>query len=152
MAPFNDTLLMHAKNFCADTKLSLANLSVAQNAPQSPEALEIVGDDLRDDIQDWQDELSEQLKYFAVTLWMNKNNVSQIDDNLRAKIDTINVAWLPVFKPDISKFGDGLNKIAADAPDIVKARSIWRSAGLSSDEIDIVIASALANQTTNPQS
>ncbi len=141
MTPFNDTIQMYARNFCADTKLNLANLGIAANAPQSPEALEIVGDDLRDDIKEWQLELGEQLKYFAVTLWMHKNNVSVIDENLAVKIDAIKPVWMPIYRADVSKFGDGLNKIAANAPAIVRQRSIWRNLGLTSDEIDDVIAS-----------
>lgn len=146
MAPFNDSILISARNFCADTKLNLANLGIATNAPQSPEALEIVGDDLRDDITEWQQEVGEQLKYFAMTLWMHKNNITTIDSNLQAKLDSVTAAWLPIFRADVSKFGDGLNKIANYAPAITKQRSMWRNLGLNSREIDEVIASA--NNTT----
>jgi len=141
MAPFTDSILIAARNFCADTKLTLGNLGVNSNAPQSPEALEIVGDDLRDDISEWQKEMGEQLKYFAVTLWMNKNGVTSIDANLQSKIDAIEVAWLPIFRADVAKFGDGLTKIAQQAPGIVRQRSVWRKLGLTSDEIDDVISS-----------
>lgn len=142
MAPFNDSILIYARNFCTDTKLNLANLGIATNAPQSPEALEIVGDDLRDDINEWQREIGYQLKHFAVTLWMHDQGITEIDDNLQQKIDEITTAWLPIFRADVSKFGDGLNKIAQSAPGIVRQRSIWRNLGLNSDEIDDVIKSA----------
>lgn len=145
MAPFSDSLDMFAKSFCSDTKLSLANLGLSSAAPQSPEALEIVGDDLKEDIKEWQDELAQEIKYFAVTLWMYANGVTAIDDNLRAQIDGINVAWLPIYTADVSKFGDGINKIAQDAPAIVKQRSVWKNLGLTSAEIDDVVASAVAN-------
>lgn len=141
MAPFNDSILLAARNFCAETKLNLSNLSISVNAPQSPEALEIVGDDLRDDIVEWQEEIGEQLKYFAVTLWMYKNHIDTLDDNTKRKIAAIKVAWMPIFRADVSKFGDGLNKIATNAPAIVQQRSIWRNLGLSSSEIDDVISS-----------
>ena len=84
--------------------------------------------------------MGEQLKHFAVTLWMNKNGVTKLDANLQQKINAIKVAWLPIFKPDVSKFGNELNKIADKAPGIVKQRSIWRNLGLTSREIDDVIA------------
>ena len=142
MAPFNDSIEIFAKNFCSDTKLSLTNLGIASNAPQSPEALEIVGDDLREDINEWQNEMGQQIKYFATTLYMYENNISEIDDNLRAKIDAINVAWLPIYTADVSKFGDGLGKMAAFAPAITKQRSLWKNLGLTSAEIDEVVASA----------
>jgi hypothetical protein len=142
MAPFHETLLISARNFCSDTKLNLSNLGISSNAPQSPEALEIVGDDLRDDITEWQKEVGEQLKYFAVTVWMFKNNMTSIDAALQKKIDAIETAWYPIFRADVSKFGDGLNKIAQNAPGIVKQRSIWRNLGLRSEEIDSVIESA----------
>lgn len=147
MAPFNDSLLMSARNFCSDTKLNLSNLGISVNAPQSPEALEIVGDDLRDDIMEWQKEIGEQIKYFAVTLYMHKHGITELDSNLQAKIDIIKTAWLPIFRADVSKFGDGLNKIAQNAPAIVEQRSIWRNLGLTSDEIDNVIASAKATKS-----
>lgn len=144
MAPFKDNLLLAAQSFCAETKLSLNNLSLGGNAPDSPEALEIVGDDLRDDILDWQAEIGEQLKYFAVTLYMHDKNLTSIDQNLQEKIDSITASWLPIFRGDVSKFGDGLTKIAQNAPGIVQQRSVWRNLGLSSSEIDAVIASATA--------
>jgi hypothetical protein len=147
MAPFNDSLLMSARNFCSDTKLNISNLGISVNAPQSPEALEIVGDDLRDDIAEWQKEIGNQLKYFAVTLYMIKHGLTQVDRNLQQKIDAITTAWLPIYRADVSKFGDGLNKIAQNAPAIVEQRSIWRNLGLTSNEIDNVIASAKANTT-----
>ena len=141
MTPFNDTILVSARNFCSDTKLSLVNLGISTDAPQSTEALEIINDDLRDDIIGWQDELAEQLKYFAVTLWMYDNNVSMLDDNLQAKIREIKPVFMSVYRQDVGKFGDGLIKIAQQAPDIVRSRSLWRHIGLTSEEIDAVIAS-----------
>lgn len=142
MTPFSDTIMIAARNFCSDTKLSLANLGISSDAPQSTEALEIINDDLKDDIVSWQEELAEQLKYFGITLWMYENNVRVIDDNLRDKIEAIKPVFLSVFRQDVGKFGDGLIKIAQQAPDIVKSRTLWRNLGLTSAEIDEVIASA----------
>ena len=142
MTPFSDTIMIAARNFCSDTKLSLANLGISSDAPQSTEALEIINDDLKDDIVSWQNELAEQLKYFGVTLWMYENNVRVIDENIRAKIEATTPVFFSVFRQDVGKFGDGLIKIAQQAPDIVKSRSLWRNLGLTSAEIDEVIASA----------
>ena len=141
MAPFTDTILTAARNFCSDTKLSLVNLGISSDAPQSTEALEIINDDLRDDILSWQGELAEQLKYFGVTLWMYENDVRTIDNNLMEKIEAINPVFMSVYRQDVSKFGDGLMKLAQQAPDITKSRSLWRNLGLTSEEIDTVIAS-----------
>jgi hypothetical protein len=139
LAPFSDSILMAAKDFCADTKLNLSNLAMGGNAPQSPEALEIVGDDLRDDIAEWQREIGEQIKHLLVTIWMQENNVTVIDDNLQRRIDATQAAWLPIFRADVSKFGDGLTKIAQNVPAIVQQRSLWRNLGLTSSEIDVVV-------------
>lgn len=141
MAPFNDTVLTAARNFCSATNLTLVNLGITTDAPQSTEALEIVSDDLKDDILAWQEELGQQLKYFVVTLWMYKNHVREIDANLKTKIDATIPVWKPVYRTDVSKFGDGLTKIAQTMPDIVKARSIWRNLGLESKEIDAIVSS-----------
>lgn len=141
MAPFTDTILTAARNFCSDTKLSLVNLGISSDAPQSTEALEIINDDLRDDILSWQNELAEQLKYFGVTLWMYENGVNYIDANLARKIEETRPVFLSVYRQDVSKFGDGLMKLAQQAPDIVRSRSLWRNLGLTSEEIDQVIAS-----------
>ena len=142
MAPFNDTILVSARNFCSDTKLSLVNLGISTDAPQSTEALEIINDDLRDDILSWQNELGEQLKYFAVTLFMHENGVRNLDENLLARIRDTKPVFLSVYRQDVGKFGDGIVKIAQQAPDIVKSRSLWRNLGLTSEEIDAVIATA----------
>lgn len=141
MAPFTDTILTAARNFCSDTKLSLVNLGISSDAPQSTEALEIINDDLRDDILSWQNELAEQLKYFAVTLWMHDNEVRRLDDNILARIEVIKPVFMSVYRQDVSKFGDGLMKLAEKAPYIVRSRSLWRNLGLTSDEIDAVIDS-----------
>lgn len=141
MQPFSDTILTAARNFCSDTDLSLVNLGISTDAPQSTESLEIVNDDLRDDINNWQDELGVQLKYFAETLFMYDNGLSELDDNLQEKIRAIKPVFMPIFQQDVSKFGDGLSKLAQVVPEIVKARTIWQHAGLTSEEIDRVIAS-----------
>lgn len=145
MQPFNDTILTAARNFCSDTKLSLVNLGISTDAPQSTEALEIINDDLRDDILNWQSELAEQLKYFAVTLWMYENDVRVLDENVIEKLEAIKPVFLSVYRQDVGKFGDGLVKIAQQAPAIVKSRSLWRNLGLTSEEIDEVISSAGQN-------
>lgn len=142
MAPFSDTLLISARNFCSDTKLSLANLGITTDAPQSTEALEIVNDDLRDDILGWQDEIGEQLKYFAVTLWMYDNKVRNISPELAGVIEETKPVFMSVYRQDVGKFGDGLQKIAIQAPDIVKSRTLWRNLGLTSEEIDTIIETA----------
>lgn len=139
MTPFTDTMMIAARNFCADTKLSLANLGISSDAPQSPEALEIVGDDLKDDINEWHRELGDELKSFAVTLFMLENQIDTIDENLQNQIDATIPVWLPVYRSDFAKFGDGLIKIAQYAPAALKARSVWRNLGLTSEEIDSVV-------------
>ena len=57
------------------------------------------------------------------------------------KIEAIKPVFLSVYRQDVSKFGDGLMKLAQQAPDITKSRSLWRNLGLTSEEIDQVIAS-----------
>ena len=139
MTPFSDTMTIAARNFCADTKLSLANLGISSDAPQSPEALEIVGDDLRDDIAEWHSELGEELKQLAVTIFMKENNISVIDENLKELIEQIVPVFKPIYRGDFSKVGDALVKIGQVAPEGLKSRSVWRNLGLSSEEIDNVI-------------
>lgn len=143
MQPFSDTILAAARSFCAATKLSLVNLAISSDAPQSTEALEIINDDLRDDILKWEyEELGDQLKSFGLTLWMYENAVNMIDDNLREKIRATRPVFRSVYRQDVSKFGDGLMKLAERAPGVVKSRSLWRNLGLTSAEVDEVIASA----------
>lgn len=141
MTPFSDTMLIAARNFCSDTKLSLANLGISSDAPQSPEALEIVGDDLKDDITEWHSELGQQLKQFAFTLFMYEQGITRVDENLARQLQEITPVWKPIYKSDVARFGDGIVKIAQYAPAVLKARSIWRNLGLSSQEIDDVVES-----------
>lgn len=141
MTPFSDTILTAARNFCSDTKLSLVNLGISTDAPQSTEALEIINDDLRDDILAWQNELAQELKYFALTLWMHDNEVRTLDSNVMEKYKATKPVFMSVYRQDVAKFGDGLTKLAQQAPQIVKSRSLWRNLGLTSEEIDAVVAS-----------
>ena len=142
MTPFTDTINIAARNFCTATKLTLANLGLSSGAPQSPEALEIVSDDLRDDILQWHRDLGEQIKYFCMTLFMFENSLGTIDTNLRDKLD----ATIPVFKPtyrsDVAKIGDGIFKLAEKAPGVLQSRALWRTLGLESADIDAAIESA----------
>lgn len=146
MTPFSDTLMISARNFCAATKLSLASLGISSDAPQSPEALEIVGDDLRDDIAEWHGELGRQLKDFVFTIFLYRQGIKEVDDNLREAFERITPVFKPIFRSDIGKFGDAIGKIAQYAPEVIRARSVWRNIGLSSDEIDAVIASVSTSQ------
>lgn len=141
MTPFSDTMTIAARNFCADTKLSLANLGISSDAPQSPEALEIVGDDLRDDIAEWHSELGEELKQLAVTIFMKENNIGVIDENLKELIEATVPVFKPIYRGDFSKVGDALVKIGQVAPEALRSRSVWRNLGLTSEEIDNVIGS-----------
>lgn len=145
LAPFKDQISIFAQNFCSETKLTMSDLGIATNAPQSPESLKIAKDDFMDEVHEWQTEIGNQLKYFMTTIYMFENNISQIDDNLRAKIDAINLVWMPIYRDDVSKFGDGLQKSAAVAPAIAKARSLYANAGFTSSEIDEIVASAKEN-------
>lgn len=145
MAPFEDTILIAARNFCTATKLTLANLGISTSAPQSPEALEIVSDDLRDDIFQWHRDLGQQLKYFCFTLFMYEQNLSRIDNNLLEKYNATVPVFRPTYRADIGKIGDGLFKIAEKAPGALYSRTLWRNLGLSSKEIDVAIASIGSN-------
>lgn len=146
MTPFTDTILIAARNFCTATKLTLANLGISSDAPQSPEALEIVSDDLRDDISQWHRELGEELKYLCMTLFMYEQGISEIDDNLRTKYEATIPTFRPTYRVDVGKFGDGLFKIAEKAPGVLYSRSLWRQLGLTSSEIDETIASIQESQ------
>lgn len=145
MTPFTDTILIAARNFCTATKLTLANLGISSDAPQSPEALEIVSDDLRDDISNWQYELGQQLKYFAFTLFMYENKLDRIDENLRLKLDRTLPVFKPTYRSDVSKVGDGIYKLAEKAPGVLQSRALWRSLGLDSADIDAAIESTRKN-------
>lgn len=142
MTPFTDTINIAARNFCTATKLTLANLGLSSGAPQSPEALEIVSDDLRDDISQWHRDLGEQLKYFCMTLFMNEQGISTIDDNLRTKLEATVPVFKPIFRADVAKVGDGIYKLAEKAPGILQSRALWRNLGLESSDIDRAIESA----------
>lgn len=141
MAPFTDTIMIAARNFCTATKLTLANLGISSDAPQSPEALEIVSDDLRDDIAQWHIELGREIKHFCMTIYMKEHDIQKIDDNLRTLYDNELPVFKPTYRADIGKVGDGLFKIAEKAPGALFARSLWRNLGMTSEEIDRAIAS-----------
>lgn len=145
LAPFKDTIDQYKEAFCSATKLTKANLGDSGNAPQSPEQQRILSDDLVDDIKAWHDEIGAQLKYLMTTLYMLEHGISEIDDNLQSKIDAIKPVWMPMFITDLSKGGDAIQKLKDVAPGALRSRTIWRNLGLTSAEIDEVIASLDSN-------
>jgi|GEM_PF-1495289 len=149
MQPFKETIEIAKNSFCATTKLMPSNLGEQSNAPQNPESLEIISDDLRDEIIKWHEELGEQLKYFCLTLYMVDNNLTSIDPNLQAKYEATVPVFKPIYRADVAKVGDSVFKMAEKAPGILLSRRLWRTLGLDSEDIDRVINSVVEKQTTS---
>lgn len=90
-----------ARDFCAETALTLRNLGYETANPSTPESLMAMSDDLLLEAQNSQHEMGEQIKQIAITLRMAIDGVSEIPDGLKDLIP----AWKPIFQVDVGAAG-----------------------------------------------
>lgn len=104
-----------ARDFCAETGLTLRNLGYETSNPSSAESLAAMSDDLLLEAQNSQDEMGKQFKELMITLRLSLNGNDQVPDNLRELIP----AWKPIFQADIGQVGDAMYKLFQAMPELV---------------------------------
>jgi len=121
-----------ARDFCAETGLTLRNLGYETNNPSSAESLVAMSDDLLLEATNSQDELGKQIKEIAITLRLALDENDQIPDGLRA----ITPAWKPVFEVNIGAVGDGVFKLFESMPELQGTIAGYRFLGISIKEAE----------------
>lgn len=132
-----------ARDFCAETGLTLRNLGYETANPSSAESLVAMSDDLLLEATNSQEEMGRQIKEIAITLRLALDDNDQIPDGLRGIVP----AWKPVFQVDIGATGDGVFKLFEAMPELQGTIAGYRFLGISIKEAEELAAKRAASTT-----
>lgn len=124
---FTDAKKDKARDFCAETGLTLRNLGYETGNPTSADSLEAMSDDLILEAQACQAEMGEQIKQIAITLYMAVNGTNVVPDALKSMLP----AWKPIFKVNIGEAGDAMFKLFSAMPELVGTVEGYQMLGIS---------------------
>jgi len=124
-----------ARDFCAETALTLRNLGYETGNPTSAESLSAMSDDLLLEATNWQDELGNQIKNIAITLRMAIDGISDVPDAMNELIP----AWKPIFQMDVGATGDAIGKIQTAMPEFIGTIASYRMLGVSIREAEELV-------------
>lgn len=130
-----------ARDFCAETGLTLRNLGYETNNPSSAESLIAMSDDLLLEATNSQDEMGRQIKEIAITLRLALDENDVVPDELRKIVP----AWKPVFQVDIGAVGDGVFKLFESMPELQGTIAGYRFLGISIKEAEELAAKRAAS-------
>lgn len=132
-----------ARDFCAETGLTLRNLGYETANPSSPESLVAMSDDLLLEATNSQEEMGKQIKELCITLRLALDENDQVPDALRQIVP----AWKPIFQVDIGAAGDALFKLFEVMPELQGSIAGYRFLGISIKEAEELIAKRAASTT-----
>lgn len=121
-----------ARDFCAETALTLRNLGYETGNPSSAESLAAMSDDLLLEAQKSQTEIGEQIKQIAITMRMAVDGISEVPDALKQ----MEPAFKPIFQVDIGATGDAVFKLQQAMPELVGTIAGYRLLGVSIREAE----------------
>jgi hypothetical protein len=130
-----------ARDFCAETGLTLRNLGYETANPSTPESLAAMSDDLLLEATNSQQEMGKQIKEICITLRLaiDENNV--VPDGLRQIVP----AWKPIFQIDLGAAGDAIFKLFEVMPELQGSIAGYRFLGLSIKEAEELQAKRAAS-------
>lgn len=115
-----------ARDFCAETALTLRNLGYETGNPSSAESLQAMSDDLLLEAQNSQDEMGKQFKELMITLRLAIDG----NDTVPAQLRQLIPAWKPIFQADIGQVGDAMFKLFQAMPELVGTVEGYRMMGI----------------------
>lgn len=127
ISQFSDAKKDLARDFCAETALTLRNLGYETGNPSSPESLAAMSDDLLLEAQTSQTEMGEQIKQLAITYRMAVDGSDTTPDQLKTLIP----AWKPIFQIDLGAAGDAMFKLFEIMPELQGSIQGYRLLGMS---------------------
>lgn len=130
-----------ARDFCAETGLTLRNLGYETGNPSSAESLVAMSDDLLLEATNSQEELGKQIKELCITLRLALDENDEIPEGLRSIVP----AWKPVFQVDIGATGDGVFKLFEAMPELQGTIAGYRFLGISIKEAEELAAKRAAS-------
>lgn len=132
-----------ARDFCAETALTLRNLGYETSNPTSAESLSAMSDDLLLEARASQDEMGEQIKQIAITLRLTLNKSNQIPEDL----ENIKAAWRPIFQVDVGAAGDAVYKLIQAMPELAGSVQVYQMLGMGVREAESL--KAIRDQSSN---
>ena len=124
-----------ARDFCAETALTLRNLGYETGNPTSAESLSAMSDDLLLEATNWQDELGTQIKNIAITLRMSIDGINDVPDAMNELVP----AWKPIFQLNVGAAGDAIGKIQSAMPEFIGSIASYRMLGVSIREAEELV-------------
>jgi hypothetical protein len=121
-----------ARDFCAETALTLRNLGYETGNPSSAESLAAMSDDLLLEAINSQEEMGKQIKELCITLRLALNDNSEIP----AQLKQIVPAWKPIFQVDLAGAGDAVFKLQQAMPELIGTVSGYRLLGIGIREAE----------------
>lgn len=134
-----------ARDFCAETALTLRNLGYETGNPTSAESLATMSDDLLLEATNSQEEMGQQIKELCITLRMALDGTDQVAQALNDMIP----AWKPIFQVDLGAAGDAIFKLYQAMPEIVGTVSGYRMLGIGIREAEELAAKRVATNSAN---
>ena len=125
-----------ARDFCAETALTLRNLGYETGNPTSAESLATMSDDLLLEATTAQQEMGEQIRQIAITLRLALNGNATIPDDLME----LEAAWKPVFQINIGAAGDAMFKLFEVMPELKGSRAAYQMLGIGVREAERLAA------------
>ena len=129
---FSDQKKDLARDFCAETALTLRNLGYETANPTSAESLSAMSDDLLLEAQACQAEFGREFREIAISARMAIDKTDIIPSGLRA----IEAAWKPVFQIDVASAGDAAYKLIQAMPELAGTTTLYRMLGMNVREAE----------------
>ena len=130
-----------ARDFCAETALTLRNLGYETSNPSSAESLVAMSDDLLLEAQNSQTEMGQEFKEVCITLRLALDDNNQIPDKLRE----IEPAFKPIFQVDVGATGDAMFKLSQVFPELIGTVAGYRMMGIGVREAEDLAARRAAS-------
>lgn len=130
-----------ARDFCAETALTLRNLGYETGNPSSPESLVAMSDDLLLEATNSQEEMGKQIKEICITLRLSLDGNNVVPTALRAIVP----AWKPIFQVDLGAAGDAMFKLFEVMPELQGTVAGYRFLGIGIRDAEELAAKRVMN-------
>lgn len=134
-----------ARDFCAETALTLRNLGYETGNPSTAESLATMSDDLLLEATNSQEEMGQQIKELCITLEL----ATQKNNTVPAQLNEIVPAWKPIFQLDIGAAGDAMFKLFQSMPELAGTVAGYRMLGIGIREAEELAAKRVANANSS---
>lgn len=132
-----------ARDFCAETSLTMRNLGYETSNPTSGESLIASSDDLLLEGKHTQNEMGRQIKEICITLRMSIDG----NDEIPEKLNDIVPAWQPIFHQDIGATGDAMYKLFQAMPELIGTTEGYQMMGIGIRQAEALVQRRVAAST-----